>query len=104
MSTLDDWIVDACDALGLPGNSLPRDLRDGLLDLTKDVAHGVARPAGPLTTFLVGLAVAGGTAPSTAIDRLTQLAGTRAAEQEQQDRAAERQQAAEGGPDVAGST
>jgi len=27
-----------------------------LLDLARDVAHGVARPAAPLTTFLVGLA------------------------------------------------
>ncbi|WP_240634154.1 MULTISPECIES: DUF6457 domain-containing protein [Streptomyces] len=30
----------------------------GLLDMTKVVAHGVARPAAPLTAFLVGLAAA----------------------------------------------
>lgn len=29
-----------------------------LLDLTKTVAHGVARPAAPLTAFLVGYAAA----------------------------------------------
>lgn len=29
---------------------------DQLLDLTKDVAHNVARPAAPLTALLVGLA------------------------------------------------
>jgi hypothetical protein len=37
----------------------------GLLDMTKVVAHGVARPAAPLTAFLVGYAAAragGGTA------------------------------------------
>ncbi|WP_156727682.1 NTP transferase domain-containing protein [Streptomyces apocyni] len=30
----------------------------GLLDLARDAAHGVARPAAPLTTFLVGYAAA----------------------------------------------
>jgi hypothetical protein len=27
-----------------------------LLDVARDAAHGIARPAAPLTTFLVGLA------------------------------------------------
>ncbi len=31
---------------------------DALLDLTREVAHGVARPAAPLTLYLVGAAVA----------------------------------------------
>ncbi|MFC7220752.1 DUF6457 domain-containing protein [Streptomyces polyrhachis] len=30
----------------------------GLLDVTKTVAHGVARPAAPLTSFLIGYAAA----------------------------------------------
>ncbi len=35
-----------------------------LLDLARDAAHGVARPAAPLTTFLVGYAAAqGGSGP-----------------------------------------
>ena len=29
-----------------------------LLDVARDAAHGVARPAAPLTTYLIGLAVA----------------------------------------------
>ncbi|MBB2922822.1 DUF6457 domain-containing protein [Cellulomonas cellasea] len=33
----------------------------GLLDVARDAAHGVARPATPLTTFLLGYAVATGT-------------------------------------------
>ena len=44
-------------------NSLPRSVSTllpstvtSLLDLARDAAHGVARPAAPLTTFLVGLA------------------------------------------------
>lgn len=28
-----------------------------MLELTRDIAHGVARPAAPLSAFLVGLAV-----------------------------------------------
>ncbi len=34
--------------------------RRDLLDLTREVAHGVERVAGPLTTFLVGVAVGRG--------------------------------------------
>ncbi|MCF8571761.1 DUF6457 domain-containing protein [Gordonia sp. HY002] len=54
---LDSWIADLAPALGLGDVDVP--LRT-LLDLTRDVAHGVARPAGPITTYLVGLAVADG--------------------------------------------
>lgn len=78
MSTLDDWIADASEALGLPAESITHDLRDQLLDLTRDVAHGVARVAGPLTTYLVGLAVGGGMPPTTAVARLSVLAAARA--------------------------
>jgi hypothetical protein len=53
MNLLDAWLHDAADALGIERASIQRDL---LLDLTRDVAHGVARPAAPLTAFLVGLA------------------------------------------------
>ncbi|KQX75468.1 MULTISPECIES: DUF6457 domain-containing protein [Aeromicrobium] len=30
---------------------------DAVLDLASDAAHGVVRPAAPLTTYLVGLAI-----------------------------------------------
>lgn len=52
MSTLDDWTRTVTTALGLD----PEVDRDLVLDLAADVAHGVARPAAPVTTFLVGLA------------------------------------------------
>jgi hypothetical protein len=78
MSTLDDWIADACHALELPADALSSDLRDQLLELTKDVAHGVTRVAGPLTTYLAGLAIGRGTPPSAAIRRLAELAAGRA--------------------------
>ena len=53
---LDEWISAAKDELGI---DLDVDTRV-LLDLARDAAHGVARPAAPLTTFLVGYAAAQG--------------------------------------------
>ncbi|MFI9601710.1 NTP transferase domain-containing protein [Streptomyces sp. NPDC052043] len=53
---LDEWISAVKDELGI---ELDVDTR-ALLDLARDAAHGVARPAAPLTTFLVGYAAAQG--------------------------------------------
>jgi hypothetical protein len=50
---LDDWVSELCVALGVPTDAVDVSL---LLDVARDAAHGVARPAAPLTTFLVGLA------------------------------------------------
>ena len=65
MSTLEDWVARAGDALGVDPEAV--DVSE-LLDLTREVAHGVARPAAPLTAFLVGLAAgrAGGDAGAVA--------------------------------------
>jgi len=52
---LDDWLVALADRLGLDAATIPTGL---LLDVARDVAHNVARPAAPLSTFLVGLAAA----------------------------------------------
>ncbi|NEY32395.1 NTP transferase domain-containing protein [Streptomyces sp. PRKS01-65] len=49
---LDEWISAVKDELGI---DLDVDTAV-LLDLARDAAHGVARPAAPLTTFLVGYA------------------------------------------------
>lgn len=73
MSTLDDWITNASSALDLPTDSISTELRDELLDLTRDVAHGVARVAGPLTCYLLGIAVGRGQDPATALAQLTAL-------------------------------
>jgi len=54
MTTLDEWTAQVIEALGLDPSMLDR---DAVLDLTKDVAHGVARPAAPLTAYLLGVAV-----------------------------------------------
>lgn len=74
MSTLDDWITRAGAALDLPADAIPPERRDALLDLTRDVAHGVARIAGPLTCYLVGIAVGRGADPTDALARVAALA------------------------------
>ena len=53
MSTLDDWIDSLAAQLGVDPAIVDRTL---VLDLARDAAHQVARPAAPLTTFLVGYA------------------------------------------------
>ncbi|WP_454320982.1 NTP transferase domain-containing protein [Streptomyces phaeoluteigriseus] len=61
---LDEWISAVKDELGID-----LDVDTGtLLDLARDAAHGVARPAAPLTTFLVGYAAgrAGGSPEAVA--------------------------------------
>ncbi|WP_127792725.1 NTP transferase domain-containing protein [Agromyces sp. LHK192] len=50
---LDDWVAALSARLGIEATDVPVGT---LLDLTRDVAHAVTRPAGPLTTFLVGYA------------------------------------------------
>lgn len=74
MSTLDDFIEQAAGALELPKDSLPTELRTELLDLTRDVAHGVTRVAGPLSTYLIGVAVGRGADRATAIEAVGRIA------------------------------
>jgi hypothetical protein len=71
-NTLDAWTDTVCRELGIAG---PID-RAAILDLTKDVARGVARPAAPLTAYLVGLAVGAGGDPADVADRVGRLAGS----------------------------
>jgi hypothetical protein len=58
---LDEWVAALAARLGLDPAQVPI---GALLDVTRDAAHNVARPAGPLTTYLIGVAAArdGGTA------------------------------------------
>lgn len=81
MSTMDEWTAAVCGALGLdPGKA---DL-GVVLDLTRDVAHGVARPAAPFTAYLVGVAVGRGLPVADAVARVSALAsGWDRAEQEE---------------------
>ncbi|MGH3320131.1 MAG: DUF6457 domain-containing protein [Streptosporangiaceae bacterium] len=70
MNTLEEWTKAVCVELGLDAEAIDRDL---VLDLTRDVAHGVARPAAPLTAYIVGLAVGQGMPASDAASRVSAL-------------------------------
>jgi hypothetical protein len=74
---LDAWTVALSEELGLSPDDLPIAV---VLDLARDVANGVARPAAPLSAFAVGLAAgrAGGSpdAVRTAIAAVTARAST----------------------------
>jgi hypothetical protein len=71
MSVLEDWTAAACAALGVdePDQAL-------VLDLARDVAHGVARPAAPLTAYLLGVAVGRGADPKAAAATITSMANS----------------------------
>lgn len=45
-----------------------------VLDLARDAAHGIARPAAPLTTFLVGLAAGRAGGSTEDVQRAAQAA------------------------------
>jgi len=57
MTTLQTWIASACAELGLEQSVVDERV---VLDLARDVAHRVDRPAAPVTAFLLGVAVGRG--------------------------------------------
>ncbi|UFU07232.1 DUF6457 domain-containing protein [Ruania halotolerans] len=59
---IQEWVRHACAELGVDPALV--DLR-ALLDMTRDVAHHVDRPAAPVTAYLVGLAVGAQSSAST---------------------------------------
>ncbi|WP_416442358.1 DUF6457 domain-containing protein [Leucobacter sp. HNU] len=74
---LDAWLAAAAAELGLD----PATVSIGtVLDVARDVAHDVARPAAPLSTFLLGVAFGrlGGDADPERLDELAALLVDRA--------------------------
>jgi hypothetical protein len=55
MGEMERWLTAASAELGVPAEVLTASSHP-VLDLVRDVAHGVSRPAAPLSAFLVGLA------------------------------------------------
>jgi hypothetical protein len=51
MKELDEWVARLTQELGVPAGDV---VVNELLDLAKEAAHNVARPAAPITTFVVG--------------------------------------------------
>jgi hypothetical protein len=71
MNALDEWTEAVRVALRLD----PVDPAL-VLDLARDVAHGVLRPAAPLTAYLVGVAVGRGAEPQAAAAAVRDLIAT----------------------------
>jgi hypothetical protein len=63
---LSEWVTAVGRELGLEGAVESGATVDMVLDLTSDVAHGVSRPAAPVTAFLVGLAAGRADDPAVA--------------------------------------
>ena len=49
-----DWILDACAALDVDPGAVDV---TGIHALTKDIAHGFARPMAPVGSYILGVAV-----------------------------------------------
>lgn len=75
-STLDSWFARLSTELGI---DLDIDVNI-LLDVARDAAHGVARPAAPLTTFLVGYAAARAGGTPDDVRRVSEIAARLAVE------------------------
>lgn len=71
MNTLAEWTGQACARLGIDPAAMDQ---SAVLDLARDVAHGVARPAAPLAAYLLGVAVGQGQPVTQAAAVLRDLA------------------------------
>ena len=93
---LDEWISAVKDELGID-----LDVDTGvLLDLARDAAHGVARPAAPLTTFLVGYAAARAGGDPQAVAEASRKAAALALRWAEEAEKAEKAEKAEEGTDT----
>lgn len=57
---LEQWLQAAAEEAGAGGvdpSLLGKEAADAVLDLAREAAHGVARPAAPLAAFAAGLAL-----------------------------------------------
>jgi hypothetical protein len=71
MNTLESWTEATCAELGIDPAVMDTRM---VLDVARDTAHQVARPAAPLTAYLMGVAVGGGLPPDEAAARIRELA------------------------------
>ncbi len=63
---MSEWVTAVARELGLEGALDSGTTVDLVLDLTSDVAHGVSRPAAPVTAFLIGVAAGRADDPAVA--------------------------------------
>ncbi len=69
------WIDDACRALDVDPHAVDV---TGIHDLTKEIAHGFARPMAPVGSYILGLAVGARTAAGEPVDHEALSAAIRA--------------------------
>ena len=69
---MDAWVEQVKAELGV---DVDPDI-DAILDVARDAAHNVARPAAPVTAFLMGVAVARGADAADVARRIAALAAT----------------------------
>lgn len=65
MAALEQWTAEVCVALGLDPSEINQKV---VLDIARDVAHQVMRPAAPLAAYLLGVAVGRGADPADAAE------------------------------------
>lgn len=70
--SLQEWVDTLSAQLGAD-YSVDEESMHIILDLARDAAHEVLRPAAPLTTFLVGVAVGRGAALGAVAAQATQI-------------------------------
>lgn len=78
---MDKWVEAVVSELSLQGVVVSDSLMKEILAVARDAAHNVERPAAPLSTYLMGIAVAQGADPADVAQRVGQLAVNWNAEQ-----------------------
>jgi hypothetical protein len=71
VNRMDEFVAAACAELALDPAGVPV---QAVLDVARDVAHGVLRPGAPVAAYLLGVAVGRGADPAVAAGRLSALA------------------------------
>jgi len=97
MNTLKEWVDLVCRELDIADVVSPAAMQSRVLDMSRDVAHDVARPAAPLTAYLLGLATGRTSDPEGAADELAQRVCQLAQRWAEQARNLDRSQAAPDG-------
>ncbi|HZB79088.1 MAG TPA: DUF6457 domain-containing protein [Actinomycetota bacterium] len=67
----EEWVEEACKALAVEPDDVDT---EELLDLSREIAHGVERRAAPVATFLLGLVVGRGADYDEALAALRETA------------------------------
>ena len=74
MNMLSDWTAAVCAELGLDARDTADCERAVVLKVARESASAVARPAAPITAFLLGVAVGRGVPAAEAVARVHRLA------------------------------